>query len=702
MQFNPLFFPQPNSLEEKGEVKSFKLSGSTYLFADILKVYTEKENNLIETEPSGESKLLGNSFSQDPVNNLTSDSNGKSQSSKTTKPTSINENHSLPLNLQSIYEMIENLSYPLTKKEIFKSPDNSKTTEGKNYLSGVELEEIIKKIAYLTGTINYNQFFSTDENFISVKDNKDGEVQLSTKEILDILNANVTTKIRIENNEETLKIELTKRELQNSNYNSDFILFNEDTESVPNIESTYLKTDTPNKIDDNKNYSAETNLSSFPSKNINEKFIPDNSFPESSAQEISDKGINSFKQVYEVNNSLLSSEKDIQNHVYEVKLELVNNSFENEETSNGNEILLKIITPKDIKTSLPENKFNEHQFFNNIKSREDRTDLSKTFLPSDKEKVSKEKELFNFVERVINKKVDNLEITSEKGPVLQNNKKIIDVVFKQVNNSEAEYIHKSTPPLADEPEKELSTKKQIFSPKVILPEKNEIAEKVMVNSKPVKPNLNKEPEPEKNDNELIVKTEKQQVQKLSLKNSTPDFSQRDSYPKNESQNQQDSFLTPSFEKITESKIISVNNSLGKIEESIKTISVSEIIEEVSKLAESDKEKSIVLKLFPENLGKVKVSLNISEHIVHANFEVENESVRNLIQNNSLNLKNSLMQQGLQLNSMNISLANYEQKTSKSFSPKRKTGYEKPVSKIDEKENQRISKSLGYNTYEYLI
>jgi len=61
-----------------------------------------------------------------------------------------------------------------------------------------------------------------------------------------------------------------------------------------------------------------------------------------------------------------------------------------------------------------------------------------------------------------------------------------------------------------------------------------------------------------------------------------------------------------------------------------------------------------------------------------------------------------MQQGLQLNSMNISLANYEQKTSKSFSPKRKTGYEKPVSKIDEKENQRISKSLGYNTYEYLI
>ncbi len=38
MQFNPLFLPANNLSENTGTIKSFKLSNSSYLFSDIIKV----------------------------------------------------------------------------------------------------------------------------------------------------------------------------------------------------------------------------------------------------------------------------------------------------------------------------------------------------------------------------------------------------------------------------------------------------------------------------------------------------------------------------------------------------------------------------------------------------------------------------------------------------------------------------------------
>jgi flagellar hook-length control protein FliK len=105
---------------------------------------------------------------------------------------------------------------------------------------------------------------------------------------------------------------------------------------------------------------------------------------------------------------------------------------------------------------------------------------------------------------------------------------------------------------------------------------------------------------------------------------------------------------------------------------------------------------------PDSLGKVKISMDINKNVIHAHAEVENEAARSLMQNNIENLKQSLVQQGMQLNSLNISLSNQqEQKSSKSFQSKRKPVYSEQVKKIDEKENINVSKHYGYNTYEFL-
>ena len=143
--------------------------------------------------------------------------------------------------------------------------------------------------------------------------------------------------------------------------------------------------------------------------------------------------------------------------------------------------------------------------------------------------------------------------------------------------------------------------------------------------------------------------------------------------------------------------------LTNFSDQMKTIDSNEIVKEISKLASDKDQKNIVLKLVPDTLGKVKIMLDISNNVIHAHAEVENEAAKSLMQNNIENLKQALAQQGMQLNSLNISLSNHqEQKSNKSYLSKRKFTYtEHQIGEIDEKEPTNVSKHYGYNTYEFL-
>ena len=133
----------------------------------------------------------------------------------------------------------------------------------------------------------------------------------------------------------------------------------------------------------------------------------------------------------------------------------------------------------------------------------------------------------------------------------------------------------------------------------------------------------------------------------------------------------------------------------------RNVDISQLVDEVKNLIVKKEKADITLKLSPEHLGKVKLVINIENSLVHTRLEVENESVRQVVQNNLDTLKQSLQQNGIQLSSFSISLSNQEQKPQGRFEPKKKLNNSGKEIRIEEEIKPENKKKMGYNTYEYL-
>ncbi len=148
----------------------------------------------------------------------------------------------------------------------------------------------------------------------------------------------------------------------------------------------------------------------------------------------------------------------------------------------------------------------------------------------------------------------------------------------------------------------------------------------------------------------------------------------------------------------------IHNEFGNLKESLKVINANQISDEIAKYISSGNKHSITFQLNPENLGKLTLSIDYIENQLRANIEVDNEQAKQLIQNNIEQLKNSLQSSGIQLNDVNVSLGNYEQKSLRN-SNIRKKSYSKSYNKEIKVENSKApstKKLMGYNTYDYLI
>ncbi|NWF90385.1 MAG: flagellar hook-length control protein FliK [Ignavibacteriaceae bacterium] len=133
----------------------------------------------------------------------------------------------------------------------------------------------------------------------------------------------------------------------------------------------------------------------------------------------------------------------------------------------------------------------------------------------------------------------------------------------------------------------------------------------------------------------------------------------------------------------------------------KVLQPQEILKEVHRIIESSEKQTAVLKLVPKELGTLKIILDTVDNSVIAKIEVENEAVGSVVRNNVEQLKQSLAQNGVNLGSISVTLANSDHKQSGSFNSKRKNNsgfYTKSVENTEEKQSIR---KLGYNTYEYL-
>lgn len=154
----------------------------------------------------------------------------------------------------------------------------------------------------------------------------------------------------------------------------------------------------------------------------------------------------------------------------------------------------------------------------------------------------------------------------------------------------------------------------------------------------------------------------------------------------------------------------IKNSLPKekistgsfqLPETEKTVKSFELSKEISKIIESGTSQKVVLKLLPEALGKVKLTLEVGGEVIHAKAEVENESVKQIIQTNTETLKQTLSQTGLQLASFNVSLAGSDDKHQKAHGQKKRSNSFTSKTKIEKTVLPEAARKLGYNTYEYL-
>ena len=131
------------------------------------------------------------------------------------------------------------------------------------------------------------------------------------------------------------------------------------------------------------------------------------------------------------------------------------------------------------------------------------------------------------------------------------------------------------------------------------------------------------------------------------------------------------------------------------------VKAAEIMKEISKFIEKQDKSTLTLKVSPENLGRLKITLDITDQNVKANIHVENEAVKSIIEKNIADLQNQMSKNGIQLTSVNISLSDNEQKNTKQFVNKKKNnGFDSNEKNVEEIDEDKV-KMMGYNTVEYL-
>jgi len=161
--------------------------------------------------------------------------------------------------------------------------------------------------------------------------------------------------------------------------------------------------------------------------------------------------------------------------------------------------------------------------------------------------------------------------------------------------------------------------------------------------------------------------------------------------------------TNAAEKISD-KQSSIHEDIKFIPQEEKMVKYSRLMPEIKNALSEGVNKSLTLSLMPEELGRVKLMVETVDKTVTAKIEVQNEAVQTTVQNNLDNLKQSLSQAGISVNNITVSISYNENKQQKPGELKRKNSgaNDKKVDTENEKiANTSPSKTLGYNTYEYL-
>ena len=137
------------------------------------------------------------------------------------------------------------------------------------------------------------------------------------------------------------------------------------------------------------------------------------------------------------------------------------------------------------------------------------------------------------------------------------------------------------------------------------------------------------------------------------------------------------------------------------EKFIQLLDQQEIVQRSEIVNYSKLNHSVEIKLAPEELGKIKILLDTNDNNVSAKIEVNSEQTKVIVVNNLPQLKETLTQQGVNLNNVNVTVTSEEHKGSEQTKQKSKRRSQESNTKIENADEKKIVRHLGYNTYEYL-
>lgn len=83
--------------------------------------------------------------------------------------------------------------------------------------------------------------------------------------------------------------------------------------------------------------------------------------------------------------------------------------------------------------------------------------------------------------------------------------------------------------------------------------------------------------------------------------------------------------------------------------------VRQVVEQIETLAHQRRADSVTLQLEPEHLGRLRVTISLSEGAIHTHIVADNQAVRQMLEGNSTLLQQALQERGLQLGALQVSV-----------------------------------------------
>ena len=198
-------------------------------------------------------------------------------------------------------------------------------------------------------------------------------------------------------------------------------------------------------------------------------------------------------------------------------------------------------------------------------------------------------------------------------------------------------------------------------------------------------------------------TEKYTDQKIEVENSgsVKEKVVKISGNKDADQTKQDGRQNNTFDKNT-AVFNKVYSSAKQFADTVKVVDRSYLMKELESVIKSSDKKNVKFDLYPEKLGSVKVSLDVTDKMVTAKIQVANEAVRQIILSQADVLKSSLIQSGIQLAGLNVSVNSSGDRPQQNIkTKKREINFDKKAVAKDTPTKRNSVKNLGYNTYDYI-